>query len=149
MQIKRLVIVFVILLTLSTSVYSYKVRFMYPYSEEDKEYFINQINSIEQIPYFTCIGEIRIYNPEKTLFNYGGLFIPRVRYGFSHDIGIGYPINVELNIIRINVDKGDFKHTLIHELAHNYLWMGEHELSYCNLNHLDCFKEAENEIEND
>lgn len=126
-KIKNVILFLIIFFVLINSVSAYKVRFMYPYSDEDKEYFLDKINSINQ-SYFEGLNEIIIYNPEKTLFNWAGLFIPYASY------------------IYINANSGNFDYVLKHELAHLNLFIEEGGLSYCNIYHLECFKEIEIKI---
>ena len=115
---KKKIIFFVVLFTLA-----FNIRFMYPFSAGEKEFFINEINLVDEVNY-QGIKEIRIYNPEKTMF-------PNpARYFWM------------LGRIRMNSPSGDFKYYLNHELKHNILFQKENRMSYCNFNHLDCFKQA-------
>ena len=64
-------ILFVFLLVSSVS--AYEIKFMYPYTDSEKARFTNRINYINQ-SYFEGLDEIRIFNPDRTLFSWSGLY---------------------------------------------------------------------------
>lgn len=98
---KQVIYIFVFLLLLvfnSLFVSAYEVKFMYPYSSEEKGEILQIINSIPE-QYYYNLKEIKIYNPEKTMFWWAGYYTP--------------------NKIQINTQKHHLKTVLQHELAHH------------------------------